>query len=326
MRRRDLVAIISGGCAFYGSIAAVVQAAEAPLVALLDIKSIATESRIAAFERNLRSLGWTGTNIRIERRIVEPGQDQLRAAAAEIIDLAPAVVLAHTTLAVSALLQASRTIPVVFVHLSDPAGSGIVASLAHPGGNATGFTDFEPSLGGKWLQLLKEVAPAVTHAGLLYNPETAPRRGEVFLAPYNAAAASLGIEAVPVKVHDVEHLEQALTALPRPGSGIVVASDSFNVSHFGEIVALAARLRLPALYTGRPAVELGGLLSYGIDSVDLYRRAATYVDRILRGERPAELPVQQPTKFELVINLKTAKALGLIVPQALLARADEVIE
>lgn len=220
-----------------------------------------------------------------------------------------------------------RNTPLVFVHVSDPVGSGFVASFASPGGNVTGFTDIEASLGSKWLQLLKELAPQVARAALLFNPETAPGGGSFFLEPFLAAGPPLGIAATPAPVRSLRDIETTLTALSSvAGGGFVTVPESFIGSHSGDIIELAARLRLPAVYSYRYQAARGGLLSYGIDSADLYRRAAVYVDRILSGMRPADLPVQQPTKFELILNLKTAASVGLSVPPALLARADEVIE
>ena len=198
--------------------------------------------------------------------------------------------------------------------------------MARPGGNITGFTDAEASLGGKWLQLLKEIAPSVTRAGLLFNPDTAPDHGKLFLGPFKAAGTALGVEAAPAEVHEAKDFETVLRALAARGGGLAVESESFVGTHAGEIVALAARFALPAVYPTREYTERGGLASYGTDSPDLFRRAASYVDKILKGAQPADLPVQQPTKYELIVNLKTAKALGLTVPQSILARGAELIE
>jgi putative ABC transport system substrate-binding protein len=224
------------------------------------------------------------------------------------------------------MLQQTRTIPVIFVVVADPVGSRFVESLARPGGNATGFTVMEPTISGKWLELLKEIAPHVKRAAFLFNPATAPYV-KYYLNPFNAAAASLGLEAIAAPVNDRSEIESVVAAQSRESnSGLVVIPDGFLNVHRAEIVLLAARYRLPAVYPWRFFAELGGLLSYGSEQRDMFRVAATYVDRILRGEKPADLPVQAPTKYELVINLKTANALGLEVPPALLARADEVIE
>jgi putative ABC transport system substrate-binding protein len=224
------------------------------------------------------------------------------------------------------LLQQTRAIPIVFVVVSDPVGSGFVASFSRPGGNVTGLTNIEPTMAGKWLELLKEIAPSVARVALLFNPATAPYV-EDYLGPFKAAAASLALEAIGAPVRDTSELESAITTQARaPNGGLVVMTDSFLVAHRAEITSLAARYRLPVVYPFRFFVELGGLLSYGNDLLDSFQRAATYADRILKGATPNELPVQAPVKFELVINLKTAKGLGLTVPQSLLVTADEVIK
>jgi putative tryptophan/tyrosine transport system substrate-binding protein len=281
-----------------------------------------------AFEDGLRSFGWAnGGNLRIDYRSFEANTERMRSAARDIIALDPAVVLAQTTPIIRELLAITRSVPIVFVQVSDPIGSGFVVSFAQPGGNVTGFTDFEASLASKWLQLLKEVAPAVIRAALLFNPETAPGRGSFFLDPFQAAGPALGVMAMPAAVHDVHEIETALATLGAdPGSGLVVAPDIYVASRGLEIVALAERFRLPAVYPNCRIARTGGLLSYCIDIPDLWTRAASYVDRILKGAKPADLPVQQPTKFDLIVNLKTANALGLTVPPLILARATEVIE
>ena len=240
--------------------------------------------------------------------------------------LQPELILSHNTPTTAAMLQQTRTIPIIFALVNDPIGSGFVASLPRPNGNATGFTAFEGSEAGKWLELLKEIAPRVTKVAFLFNPATAPY-AEIFLNPFKAAAASLGVEAIVAPVHDRSELESIVAAQARrPNSGLIVMPDGFMNVHRAEITSLAARYHLPAVYPYRFFAELGGLLSYGNDFVDNFRRAASYVDRILKGAKPSELPVQAPVKFELVINLKTAKALGLDVPSLLQQRADEVIE
>jgi putative ABC transport system substrate-binding protein len=224
------------------------------------------------------------------------------------------------------LLRQTRTIPIVFVVVSDPIGSGFVASFPRPGGNVTGFTNIEPTMASKWLELLKEVAPRVARVAFLFNPSTAPY-AEYYLGPFKVAAASLAWEAIAVPVHNTSELESAIAAQARaPNGGLVVMTDSFLVSHRAEITTLAARYRLPAIYPFRDFIELGGLLSYGNDLLDNFHRAATYTDRILKGATPNELPVQAPVKFELIINLKTAKALGLTIPPSVLVLADEIIE
>jgi ABC-type uncharacterized transport system substrate-binding protein len=327
VRRRDLLALAAG--AGIRPLAAFAQQPDRVRhIAVVAPKQPETAARTAAFEAALRSLGWnTGKNLTIDYRLAQAGREGYRAAAQQIVTLGPELVVVQSTPATREMLALSHTLPIVFVHVSDPIGSGFVKSFAEPGGNVTGFTDIEASLGSKWLQLLKEAAPAVNRAALLFNPETAPDRGEFFLGPFMAAGASLGVKTMPVPVHDVPEIEAALTALgTEPGGGLAVQAESFMGSHSSEIVALAARFRVPAVYPNPSYAAKGGLIAYGIDSPDLFRRTAAYVDKILKGAKPADLPVQQPTKFALVINLKTAKALGLTFPQSLLARADEVIE
>jgi len=285
------------------------------------------QARVAAFRNGLETLGWAeGRNLRIEIRWAESDPALMQQSAKELVALQPDLIVSHNTPTTASLLQQTRTIPVVFVVVSDPVGSGFAASFPRPGGNATGFTNFEHTVAGKWLELLKEIAPSVARASLLYNPATAPY-AEYFLRPFNAAAASLALETIAAPVRDTAELESAIAAQARkPNGGFVVLTDSFLVARRAEIIALAARYRVPAVYPFRVFVELGGLLSYGNDLFDSFRRAASYADRILKGATPSELPIQAPVKFELTINLKTAKALGLDVPVHLQQRADEVIE
>jgi putative ABC transport system substrate-binding protein len=246
--------------------------------------------------------------------------------AKELVALQPDLSLAQNTPTTAALLQQTRTIPIVFAVVSDPVGSGFVASFPRPGGNVTGFTNIEPTMAGKWLELLKEIAPRVARVAMLFNPATAPY-AEYFLNPFKAAAASFAVEAIAAPVRDASELESVIAAQARASNGgLIVMPDSFLNVHRAEVTSLAARHRLPAVYYIRGFTEVGGLLSYGNDVLDNYRRAATYADRILKGAKPGELPVQAPAKFELVINLKTAKALGLDVPLFLQQRADKVIE
>jgi ABC-type uncharacterized transport system substrate-binding protein len=246
--------------------------------------------------------------------------------AQELVALQPDLILSQSTPTTAALLQQTRTIPIVFAQVADPVGSGFVASLARPGGNVTGFAPIEGSLGGKWVELLKEIAPRVARVALLFNPATATY-AEYYLNPFKAAAASFGVEAIVAPVRATSELESVVAALARPpNGGLIAMPDSFLNARRAEITSLAARYRLPAVYPFRMFIEVGGLLSYGTDVVENFRRAAAYADRILRGAKPSELPVQAPVKFELVINLKTAKALGLDVPLFLQQRADEVIE
>jgi putative ABC transport system substrate-binding protein len=283
---------------------------------------------VAAFREELsKKLGWVeGRNIQIDTRWAAPNDAKLRLQLAkEIIALNPDLILSHGTPSTAALLQQTRSLPIIFVSVADPLGSGFVTSFAKPGGNVTGFNYAEPTMARKWLQLLKEIAPRVTTCTVLFNPTTAPYI-EYFLNPLKAAAASLAVEPIIARVRDAAELETAIAQTPEPTGGLIVMPDTFTHAHRQKIIALAAQNHLPAVYSLRFFPENGGLLSYGADAVDNFRRAATYADRILRGEKPSELPVQAPIKFQLVINLKTAKALGLTVPLTLQATADEVIE
>ena len=287
-----------------------------------------TQPWVAAFREGLEKLGWSeGRNILIDTRWATPGDVESRQRLAkELVALQLDLILSHSTPNTATLLQQTRTIPIVFAVVADPVGSGFVASFPRPGGNVTGFTLFEPSIAGKWLELLKEIAPRVTRVAFLFNPATAPFY-EIYLKPFKASAASLAVQAIAAPVHNTSELEAVVAAQARePNSGVMTMPDSFMNAHRAEITALAARYRLPAVYPYRFFTELGGLLSYGNDLTDNFRRAATYVDRNLKGAKPSELPVQAPIKFELVINIKTAKALGLDVPVQLQQRADEVIE
>src|SRR5262245_52254402 len=281
----------------------------------------------AAFRQRLQALGWTdGSNIRTNYRWVTGDIDRIRALAKEVVEQKPDLIVAETTPAVAALSRESRTIPIVFVNVSDPIGSGFVASLARPGGAITGFTSNEPTLGGKWPQLLKEIAPAVARVGFMFNPDTGTY-AEAFMRRAEASARSLGMELVASRVHNDVEIERAMAALGRdPGGGLIVLPDATTNSLSELTIALAARHRVPTLYAYPFQAAGGGLISYGVDVADSFRGAASYADRILRGEKPADLPVQAPVKFTLVVNLKTAKALGLDVPWILQQRADEVIE
>jgi putative ABC transport system substrate-binding protein len=281
----------------------------------------------AAFREGLQKLGWTeGRNIRIDTRWAA-AVAQVQVLAKELIALQPDLILSTNTPTTAALLQQTRTIPIIFANVSDPVGSGFVASLPRPGGNVTGFINIEASLAGKWLELLKEIAPHVASVAFLFNPATAPDSGSYFLGPFKAAAPSFRVEAIAAPVHDTSELESVIAAQARtPNSGLIVMPGAFLTAHRAEITSLAARYRLPAVYPYRSYTELGGLLSYGNNLVDNFRGAANYADRILLGAKPSELPVQAPVKFELVVNLKAAKALGLDVPLHLQQRADEVIE
>jgi putative tryptophan/tyrosine transport system substrate-binding protein len=286
------------------------------------------QAHIAAFREELQKLGWTeGRNTQIDTRWAAPDDaESMRRFAKELVALQPDLILSNTTPTTTALLQQTRTIPIVFAIVADPIGSGFVASFARPGGNVTGFIFTEPTMAGKWLELLKEIAPRVTRVAMLFNPASATY-AEYWLNPFKAAAASFAVEAIAAPVRDRSELESVIAAQARePGGGLIVMPDSFMDAHRVEITSLAARYRLPAVYPFRFFAEVGGLLSYGADRTDNFRRAATYVDHILKGEKPAKLPVQAPIKFELVINLKAAKAIGLDVPLHVQQLADEVIE
>ena len=285
-----------------------------------------TERR--AFLEAMQSLGWTdGANVRIDYRFAAGDRDRLAASGKELVGLTPDVLLARSTTAVRALLAETRTIPIVFVSVSDPVGEKFAASLARPGGNATGFTNVEATMGGKWLELLKEVAPLLRRVGILFNPRVAVAGGSFFLPPIEAAAPAFALTLNILPVHTVREMEQAVAALARePNSALVVPPDVFIVANRASVIELAARHRLPAVYAFRNMAVEGGLMSYGVDVADLYRRSAAYVDRILKGDKPGELPIQAPTRFELVLNLKTAKSIGLEVSREFLLRTDEVIE
>jgi putative ABC transport system substrate-binding protein len=283
------------------------------------------QARVATFVQGLQAAGWSdGRNVRIDTRWAAADPGNYRKYAAELIALGPDVVLASTTAAVAQLQQASRTVPIVFVSAIDPVGSGLITSMARPGGNVTGFVIFEYALAAKWLELLKEIAPGVKRAAVLRDAAVASGIGQ-FAAIQ--AAGSVGMELSAIDLRDAGEIDRAIADFAqRPNGGLIVTASQFGTNHPGPLAALAARHKLPAVYPFRYFASAGGLISYGVDQLDEYHRAAVYVDRILKGEKPADLPVQAPTKHELVINLKTAKALGLSVPDTLLARADEVIE
>jgi len=284
------------------------------------------QARLAAFLQGLQELGWTdGRNVRIDVRWGTGDAGRNRRHALELVELAPDVILASGGSIVGPLLQATSSVPIVFTQTPDPVGAGFVESLARPGGNATGFSIFDYSLGGKWLELLKEVAPRVTRAAVIRDPATPQGIGQ--FSAIQSLAPSLGLEVTPLNARDAGDIERAIAALDRnPNTGLIVTGSNLAIVHRDLIITLAARYKLPAVYPLGFFVIGGGLISYGTEGIDSHRRAAAYVDRILKGEKPADLPVQAPTKYELAINLKTAKALGLEVPTTLLARADEVIE
>jgi putative ABC transport system substrate-binding protein len=281
--------------------------------------------RVSAFTQALADLGWTdGRNMRMDLRWGRGDNNRIRALAQELVGLQPDVILAAGTPATAALRRETRTIPIVFGNVADPVAAGIVARLDRPDGNVTGFANNEASLGGKWLELLSEIAPGLKRAAILFNPDTAPV--SAYMPSFETAARALKVALIPAPVHDDVEIETAITALGREPGGGLVALDLFTLVHRAPIISAAARNNVPAVSIASDFVRDGGLLSYGADLVDIARRAATYVDRILRGEKPGDLPVQLPTKYETILNLKTAKALGLAVPQSILLRADEVIE
>jgi putative ABC transport system substrate-binding protein len=329
MIRREFITLLGGAAAAW-PLGARAQQRErmrriGVLMALAESDAEA-QARVAVFREGLQKLGWAeGRNIQIEYRWA-PDAEKIQPFAKELVALQPDIILTNSTPITASMLQQTRTMPIVFVQVSDPVGSGFVASLPRPGGNATGFITLEQTIAGKWLELLKEIAPRIARVAFLFNPATATY-GEYYLSPFNASAASLGVEAIAAPFHDASELESTIATQARePNGGLIVAPDVFLSFHRAELISLAARHRLPAVYPFRFFTELGGLLSYGNDPLDLFRRAASYVDRILRGAKPSELPVEAPVKFELVINLKTAKALGLEIPPTLLARADAVFE
>jgi putative ABC transport system substrate-binding protein len=328
MRRREFITLV-GGAAAWPLAAQAQQGERLRLVGILEPISAAAHGAKAqqtAFLEGLQQLGWTpGRNVRIEVRWGGGDEAQTRKDAAELIALAPDVILTSGGAGAEAMLKATHTTPIVFVIVPDPVGSGFVKSLSRPGGNATGFTMFEYNLCGKWLELLKEIAPGVTHAAVLRDPAIAVGIGQ--FAVIESVAPSVGIEVSPIDLRDPAQIEADIAGLAQSSNGgIIVTASAIATARIDLIIAAAARYKLPAVYVQRPYVVAGGLISYGPDFTEQFRRAASYVDRILRGEKPADLPVQAPTNYELAINLKTAKALGLSIPQSMLARADDVIE
>jgi putative tryptophan/tyrosine transport system substrate-binding protein len=285
------------------------------------------QARVTALKQGLQELGWTdGRNIQIETRFGGADAGRIRAHAAELVALAPDVIVGQTTPVIRALRQATSSIPIVVAAVNDPVEQGFVSSLAHPGGNITGFMLIDFQMVGKWLEMLKEAVPGVSRAVLMFNPDTSPYY-YVYLRSFEAEPRSIAVEVTAAPVRDTAEVEEAIAKLGRePGGGLIVPPDAFTLVHHQLLIRLAQQHRVPAVYAFRPLVAQGALMSYGPDPYDMFRRSASYVDRILKGAKPADLPVQQPTKFELAINLKTAKALGLQIPDKLLAIADEVIE
>ncbi len=326
MRRREFITLIGGAVSWP-------LAARAQQVRLIGVLFEHAESNsdarswLAAFRAELARLGWKeGSNLRIETRWSAGNTETMRTSAKELVDLRPDAILGRGTSETIALARETRTIPIVFAAVSDPIGSGFAASLARPGGNITGFTNVESTLGGKWVELLKEIAPRTVRVALLFNPETVPAL-QFYLPSIQTAAKSLTVEVSTAPVHTKDEIEGVMAASARdPGGSLIALPDTFTGANLGLIIALAARYRVPAITYPPLYAKSGGLISYGVNFADLFRQAAGYIDRILKGANPADLPVQLPAKLEMVINLNTAKALGLTVPAALVARADEVIE
>jgi putative ABC transport system substrate-binding protein len=328
MRRREFITLL-GSAAAWPLSARAQQGDRVRRVGVLiplDENDPMVKTAASAFTQGLAELGWTiGRNVRMEVRRYSADINRMRALAKELVGLQPDIICTGTTPAVLALQRETRTIPIVFASANDPVAAGIVPRLDRPGGNVTGFAGLEPSLAGKWLELLSEIAPGLKRAAILFNPDAAP--ASAYMPSFETAARSLKIVPIIAPVHSDAEIETAITALGRePGGGLVVMPDIFTGVHRAPIISAAVRANLPAVYAPSFFARDGGLLSYGPDPVDIWRRVPTYVDRILRGEKPGDLPVQFPTKFEMVVNLKTAKALGLTVPQSILLRADEVIE
>ena len=328
LKRREFIALLGGAAAW--PLVARAQQAVMPVVGFLMMYA-ETDTRgqsfAAAFRDGLNKLGWTeGRNIKLEYRWATSEPEKIERSAKELVVSQPALILSSSALTTATLLKHTRTIPIIFGNLADPVGSGFVESLSKPGGNVTGFINVEPAMTGRWLELLKTVAPRVTRVAAVFNPDAAPYIGS-YLEAFKSVAASSAVEATAAPVSNRSELETAIAAQARePNGGLMVMPDGFMFAFQAEVTALAAQYQIPATYFFRSFAQQGGLLSYANDIVDNYRRAATYGDKILKGEKPSALPVQSPVKFELVINRKTAKALGLDVPPMLLARADEVIE
>jgi putative ABC transport system substrate-binding protein len=331
VRRRDFIAVLGGA-----AVALPLNARPQPLDKTRRIGVLMGladgdpegQSGIAALREGLKELGWSeGRNLVIDLRWSGGDANRMRVLAAELVSLRPNVIVGHSTGSTNALRQATDTIPIVFIQVSDPIGSGFITSLASPGGNLTGFSMYERSMGGKWLEILKEIAPAVKRVALMFNPQTAPYVPRYYLSSFQEAAQQFNVELITMPVRSPAEIEDTIKRLAqRAGGGLAFMPDTFLFAHRELIVGLVTKHQLPAISSYRSYTTGGGLVSYGVDIPDLFRRSATYVDHILKGEKPSDLPVQQPTKFELVINLDAAKALGLTVPPLLLAEADEVIE
>ena len=329
MNRRGFITLV-GGTAATWPLAIRAQQSTRRIGMLIGYSEIDPEiqARLAAFRQALEGNGWKeGRSVLIDYRFAPASPDQAHVFAKELVALKPDVLVGNSTPATAALLQATYTIPIVFIGVSDPVGSHFVASMARPGGSTTGFTNFAPSMIGKWLELLKQVAPGVARAAVIFNPKTAPGGGSFFLEPFESVARSFAVEPIAARVNNADEIANAVAVMARePGGSLIIMPDAFTTVHRQLIILLSARHGLPAIYPYRYQAMEGGLLSYGVDDIDLMRRAAPYVDRILKGESVANLPVQAPVKFDLVVNLRAAKVLGLTVPPTLLVLANEVIE
>jgi putative ABC transport system substrate-binding protein len=328
MKRRDFITLL-GGAAMWPLAARAQQAGPMRRIGVLhsyDEDDPEAKARISAFTQALAELGWTDGRVRFDLRWAGGDINRMRALAQELVSLQPDIIVTNGNAATNAIRWETRTIPIVFANVSDPVASGIVARLDRPTGNITGFTTDEASLGGKWLELLSEIAPGLERAAIMFNPDTAPG-ASAHMPSLETAARSLKVESIIAPVHDDVEIETAIIALAHePGGGLVVMPEGFMAVHRAPTISAAARNKVPAVYPQSYYARDGGLLSYGVDGMDNFRRAAAYVDRILRGAKPSELPVQLPTKFEMAVNLKTVRALGLTVPPSILLRADEVIE
>ena len=329
MKRREFITLLGGAIAWPFAARAQQLAGMRRVGVLINLSENDLEAQrlITAFRERLAELGWIdGRNLRIDYRWASGDVDRVRAFAKELVELSPDIIVGYATPSVLALKHETDSIPIVFLSVTDPIGQGLVANLAHPGGNITGFAVFEFSLGTKWMEALKQIAPNLKRVTTIFNPNTAPYY-PLYLSAIEKAASALAVEPIVVEIHDDAEIEGAMNALARePDSGLIVMPDSFNMAHRQTIIAFADRHRLPAIYYFPLFATDGGLISYGPDEIDMFRRTAGYVDRILKGAKAGDLPVQQPTSFRLVINLKSAKTIGIQIPVSLLARADEVIE
>ena len=328
MRRRDFIKVVVGSASFWPLAAHAQQVERTRQIGVLmgwPESFTLAPSWLAAFRDELAKRGWReGNDIRIELRWGAPDPDRMKTFAKELVDLRPDAIFSQTTPAITVLARETRTVPIVFALVSDPIGSGFGASLAHPRGNITGFTGNDPAIGGKWMELLKEIAPQTARVALL-SPATAPQL-QFYMPSIRATASSVAVEVRVAPVHDKEEIEGVIAAQALPGGGLIVMPDAFTTANRDLIIALAARYRVPTIFNDPRDADSGGLIAYGTDFAELFRQAAEYIDRILKGDKPGELPIEQPTKYELVINRKTANALGLTIPESILSLADKVIE